>query len=171
MTFSQWKTPTEKHTKILSVAKEFDAKLRDKKSMFFYGKPGTGKTSLARIIVSKAKKEGRLAMYRTVQEIISDCKRRMEDGASESPELYINNLCRFDGLLVIDEIGRTKGGDWDKNQILFPLIDRRLDKYNIWISNWSLDELSKHYDAAIASRMQTASIIGFSDMEDYRVLL
>ena len=168
MLLSDWQTPTDKHKKILLKAKQFDAKRLDKKSMFFYGPPGTGKTSLAKAIVNEAKQAARLAMFITVQDIIAHCKMLMQPGYMESPESYIDNLCRFRGLLVIDEIGRTKGGDWDKNQIIFPLIDKRLDKYNIWISNYSLDELSKHYDAAISSRMQTASIIGFSGLDDFR---
>jgi DNA replication protein DnaC len=167
MTFNEWETPTKKHEKILSYAKRFDAK-EAKRSAFFYGPPGTGKTSLAKAIVGKAINEGRSAMYKTTQDIISYCKRCMDRPTIETAEAYIDFLCEYNGLLVVDEIGRTKGGDWDKNQIIFPLLDKRADKYNIWISNWSLAELAEHYDNAISSRLQIADVVGFNGIDDYR---
>jgi DNA replication protein DnaC len=170
MTFNDWETPTKRHGDIRSLAEKYHLKEVDRKSLFFYGPPGTGKTSLAKAIVSAAKAEGRPAIYRTVQDIVSRCKRCIESPEVETVEAYLNWLFSFNGLLVIDEIGRTKGGDWDKNQILFPLIDKRIDKHNIWISNYSLDELARHYDAAISSRFQTATIIGFNGIDDFRNL-
>lgn len=168
MTFDEWKAQTEQHQRIKKGAIKFHNKELEKKSMFFYGPPGTGKTSLAMAIVNEAKAQGRNAIYRTVQDIISHCKRCMDRPEVETVEAYLSWLYNYRGLLVIDEIGRTKGGDWDKNQILFPLIDKRLGKHNIWISNYSLDELSNHYDAAISSRLQTAAIIGFKGLDDFR---
>lgn len=168
MTFDRWETTTEKHSKILDLVKRYHNKQTDSKSMFFYGPTGTGKTSLSLAIRNEAHAGGRLAMYLTVQDVVSRCKRCMEPGSMESPEAYVQSLCKFRGLLILDEIGRTKGADWDKNQIIYPIIDKRLDKYNLWISNYSLDGLSEHYDPAIASRLQVSTVINFGGIEDYR---
>lgn len=169
MIFDDWKTPTAKHVDILDYAKRYDNK-ETMRSAFFYGPPGTGKSALAQIIVNKAISDGRNAIYKTTQGILSYCKRCMDRPTIETSEAYIDFLCDFNGLLVIDEIGRSKGGDWDKNQILFRLIDNRADKYNIWISNWNLEDLAEHYDNAISSRLQFSDIVGFKGLPDYRGL-
>ncbi len=168
MMFDDWKTPTTEHENILKRVKGFHDKTAPSKSMFFYGGSGTGKTSLALAIRNEAHATGRLAMYLTVQDVIGRCKMCMESGSMETPEAYIQSICNFKGLLILDELGRTKGGDWDKNQVIYPLIDKRMDRHNLWISNYSLDGLASHYDEAIASRLQIAMVLNFSDMEDYR---
>ncbi len=166
--FSSWKTPTEKHVKVLDLAKKYHRKELDRKSLFFYGPTGTGKTSLALTMMEAAKAEDRRVIYRTIPEIIATCRLKMNPANIGTPDEYIFDLCQFNGLLIIDEIGRSKGDNWDKNEVLFPLFDNRMEKHNLWISNYNLNQLSEHYDPAIASRMQTAYMIGFDGIEDFR---
>lgn len=163
----KWKVLTPKHEPIISIAERFERK-ETRKSMFFYGPPGSGKTSLAQLIVERAKEDGRLAMYRSVQQIISRLRRCMSKECSETADGHIEMLINFSGLLVIDEIGRTKGDNWDKNDVIYRLIDERLDKHNIWISNYDLAGLAKHYDASISSRLQVAEIVNFDGIGDFR---
>ena len=166
--FDKWTTPTDKHRQIIESAKRYHLKELDKKSLFFHGPTGTGKTSLALLMMEAAKAEERRVIYRTVPEIISTCRLKMNPANAGTPDEYINDLCQFKGLLIIDEIGRSKGDNWDKKEILFQLFDSRQDKHNLWISNYSLNQLAEHYDPSIASRMQIAYMIGFDGLEDYR---
>ena len=88
-------------------------------SLLFVGPVGTGKTHLAAAALN-AKKSG---MYMTMYEI-SATIRASYSARDEKTELEIVNGLASVPLLVIDEIGRTKGGDTELNWLSY-IIDRR----------------------------------------------
>lgn len=137
-------------------------------SLALLGATGRGKTHLARGIARSWLRQGRDVRYVRLQPLIERCKGLM-DGSQESPEQFIGQLCRFKGLLILDELGRSAGNTWDTNQVVYPLMDRCRALPTVVISNFTLGELEFHYDAAIPSRLNCCEVVFFSDdMEDFR---
>lgn len=150
------------------VAYEFAAGRLKRSNLAMLGHPGRGKTHLARGIACSWIMQGREVRYLLLGDLIAKCKDLMgRDG--ETPDQYISRLYRFDGLLIVDELGRSSSGDWVTNSVLYPLVDRRKSVPTVWLSNFPLEHLEKHYDSAVVSRLNKGQVIWFpEDMEDFR---
>lgn len=140
--------------------------------MFFYGPPGRGKTHLALGIMQGWIEAGGHATYWPLMQLVGKLKKLMTDkgGLHSTPDDFIDYLANYKGLLVIDELGRTRGESWDRDTVVYQLLDRRQGLPTIWISNYDLEQLSEIYDAAIASRLQSGKVITWpgQTIPDYR---
>ena len=134
------------------VARDYAAGEIEASALFFYGFPGRGKTHLARGIARSFLQQGKDIRYWKLGDIIAKCKSLMS-GGGETPDQYISWICKFPGLAIIDELGRSAGKEWDIDSVVFPLLDRRQDRQTIWISNYPPDYLGGHYDEAVQSRL------------------
>lgn len=138
-------------------------------NVFFHGLPGRGKSHLARGIMKDWLAKDRPAIYWPLMQLLGDLRRRMAGGTDKTPDQAIDWLCDFKGLLVLDELGRSTGNSWDKDTVVYQLLDRRLDKPSIFISNYNLEQLSEIYDDAISSRLAGGKVVPFPDkMADIR---
>ncbi len=114
------------------------------KGLYFWGKPGAGKSYLAAGITNHyAKKKIYVAFINTAQ-LISDLKRMFHD--HEAMETRLRNL-RNAAVLVLDDIGGESVTSWSRDDILFPLLDARMEHHRLtfFTSNYSLDELKERY--------------------------
>jgi DNA replication protein DnaC len=138
-------------------------------TLLMFGAPGRGKTHLARGIMAEFARQGRRGIYWPLMQLIGKLKGLMNGGV-ETPDSYVDWLCRFQGLLIIDELGRSKGGDWDRDNVIYPLTDRRQNLPTVWISNYDTTQLESIYDGAIVSRLMAGRVISFPEryMADWR---
>ena len=137
------------------------------------GSNGTGKTHLA---VSVLKQTGGV-IYTAFE--IGAMLRRSYNGDSKEWEM-LKELCEVK-LLVIDEIGRTKGSDWELNW-LSHVINKRHENHRplILISNRHLEYdcpldgkdckhcLENYFDNDVISRIIEDGLVMKFDSEDYR---
>ena len=159
---------TSRHEERWRQVYEFARGGADRQSLVMLGEPGRGKTHLARGIARSWVQLGREVRYYKLGDLIARCKELM-GGGGESPEQYVAWICRFPGLVIIDELGRSAGNNWDTNQVVYQLADKRQGRPTVWISNFSLEYLADHYDEAVSSRLQRGLVIHFpSQMEDFR---
>lgn len=169
-TFDNFEATTPELVARLKFASQYAARETGKDSLLLWGSPGRGKSHLARGIMAEEAKAGTSCIYWPLMQLVAMLKGMMGKYSIETPDSYVDWLCRFDGLLVIDELGRSAGGNWDRDQVIYPLADRRQHKRTVWISNYSPDQLTEIYDEAIVSRLMAGSVVSFlaNHIEDRR---
>jgi DNA replication protein DnaC len=160
--------PTALHADRLTLAKKFAGSRTERPGLALLGSPGRGKTHLARGIARSLVLQGKEFRYWKLQDVIAECKRRFRS-ERETADDYIAWICSFPGLVIIDELGRSRGDQWDTDSVVYPLADRRMALPTIWISNFNLSALEAKYDEAVVSRLMRCQVVTFPDeMEDFR---
>jgi DNA replication protein DnaC len=165
-TFSAYNDELKKHLKIaMNYAKKPDGKL------VMLGENGTGKTHLA---ISIIRKTG--GVIYTAFEI--GVRLRQSYGGETQEWKILKELCDTE-MLIIDEIGRSKGSDWDLNW-LSHVINKRHEcmKPTILISNRHLQAdcpaggcpkcLENFFDNDVISRIIEDGIVMKFTGDDYR---
>ena len=123
---------------------DFLAQEHPSKGLYFWGKPGAGKSFLAVGIVNHyAKKKIPVAFMNTAQ-LISDLKMMFHD--HEAMEARLRNI-RNAAVLVLDDIGGESVTAWSRDDILFPLLDARMEqqRLTLFTSNYNLNDLKVRY--------------------------
>ena len=156
----------------LAARKKFALEFVDSprtRQAFFFGAPGRGKTHLALAIMRLWIERDRQAVYWPLMQLVEKLKSLMQPGSMRTPDQQLDWLCNFKGLLIVDELGRTRGESWDRDTVVYQMLDRRQDKPTIWISNFNFETLDKIYDEAISSRLKAGYVISWpSSINDYR---
>jgi len=167
--FAQFEAKTKEQKAAVGLAQRYAAGELSRPGLFLCGSAGRGKTHLARAIAEARLIRGLGFRYKRIQDLVADCKLRMQRDSTETPESHVQWFCDFPGLLILDEIGRTSASEWLRDSVMYPLVDQRKGKPTIFISNYDLDQLAEKYDEAITSRLQLCTVMMFnSNMEDYR---
>lgn len=167
-TFDNFKVDTEDQGSRLSASRKYAEGKTRHKTMLMYGAPGRGKSHLARGIAAHRAINGGRSVYWPLMQLIGKLKAAMDNPYS-SPDSEVDWLCRYKGLLIIDEIGRSKGGSWDRDNVIYPLLDQRQNLPTVWISNWTPEELVSTYDEAIVSRLTAGHSMPFNkSLQDMR---
>jgi DNA replication protein DnaC len=137
------------------------------------GGNGAGKNHLAIAVIKRA--GGRI---HTAYEI--NLMLRQTYGGDSNEMQVLDELCKASGVLVIDEIGRTKGSEWELNWMSH-IINKRHENYRpvILISNRHLRRdckhngcdmcLEKYLENDVISRLLEDGKIMKFDCADYRV--
>jgi DNA replication protein DnaC len=174
--FKSFEASTPELGRLLQTAKKFAENPQGKLVMM--GKNGTGKTHLAIAILKQVG-----GIIHTVYEIGSLIRRSYHSSDGESEQEILDRLTQVN-LLVLDEIGRTKGSDWEQNWLSFLINDRHEnDKPMILITNRHFKSacpenpkgcphcLNNYLDTDIISRlMEDGAFMQFTG-DDYRIKL
>lgn len=123
---------------------------QDHKGLFLYGGMGTGKSYLAACALNLAAKQGDRCAFVVWPDFVSEMAASIRSG--EYREKL--DLLSYVPFLVIDDIGAEKVTEWNRDELLFPLLNRRCDSHRTtWFtSNDDLKRLEDHF--AIASSKQ-----------------
>ena len=119
----------------VDFADNLESNLSQGRCIVMCGNPGTGKTHIAIGIASKAIRQGRTAVYTTVQDLVFAI--RDTYGTGTTSETF-KGFAEVD-LLIIDEVGVQSGTD-NERQILFKVIN---DRYGAMKSTIVMSNLSK----------------------------
>ena len=123
------------------------ASQKPKRSLYFYGECGTGKTFLASLIAQEFLRDYQTVIFGDVPELLAEIKRTF-DNKGESAQEVLDRYYTCD-LLILDDIGAGKITDWVVAQ-LYEIINHRynLSKRLIVTSNLDLEELKKRLATA-----------------------
>ena len=124
----------------------------EKRSVYFYGTQGTGKTSFIKRLACWFEKNGiRLLMVDT-QKLLSSYKKSYSK--NELPyyatEYGIDNLITGIPLLILDDVGVEKPSEWSISKFMFIFNERNeVSKPTIITSNYSPEELVYRFKQAV----------------------
>lgn len=118
--------------------------LADEKGVYLFGQPGVGKSYLMCGVANYYAKNKKRVSYVKVPLLIQDIKQWMDD--NEYRQTLLGHL-RFSEVLVLDDIGSESITAWTRDEILFPVLDYRMNHHlkTYFTSNYTMEELEKQY--------------------------
>lgn len=175
-TFDSFLARSDEQARALQIcqayAATFPARYQAGQCLLMLGNVGTGKTHLASAIVQQVIRQHRAqAVIVSASSIFRAAKAAMARTATFTEENALAELASFD-LLVVDEVGASKGSDWEV-ALLHEVIDRRYQaiRPTIVISNLDRQGLQEYIGARALDRLRQGGgdLIGFTWNSERRV--
>lgn len=115
------------------------------KGVYFYGKPGVGKTYLAAGITNYYAQKKNSCAFVNVPKLISELKMMFQEPDAMDQRL---RMIRNVDVLVLDDIGGESMTAWSRDDILLPLLEARMQqqKRTYFTSNYSMLELKERFE-------------------------
>ena len=129
----------ELFNKIKTIIEDFEAG-KPTKGYFLWGDYGIGKTWITVGILNKFAKDGYKVSYTSWTTLFRKIKNGMGDKNSSSEKL-VETLIDSD-ILYIDDVSGEKVSEWSREEIMFPILNRRLaqGKLTFFTSNLPLNK-------------------------------
>ncbi|MGI6608679.1 MAG: ATP-binding protein [Erysipelotrichaceae bacterium] len=126
---------------IVNIARQWVKEL-PKKGLYFYGGLGTGKTYLASAICNDLARKGHEVAFVNYPKLCSDIRSNLTE--YDYVDSRVRRLRRAK-ILVIDDIGAESVTNYIRDDILFPILDYRMEHElkTIFTSNCDLKSLEK----------------------------
>ncbi|MEG0841476.1 MAG: ATP-binding protein [Erysipelotrichaceae bacterium] len=133
------------YKRVLNYILDFLMEEKHEKGIYFYGRPGVGKTYLAAGISNYYAKKDKMVSFVNVARLIGDIKNLFGD--NDAVRSKINQLKKVE-VLVLDDIGGESITRWSRDEILLPVLDYRMENHllTIFTSNFSFDDLHHHFE-------------------------
>ena len=115
------------------------------KGVYFYGKPGVGKTYLAAGITNFFTLKKQNCAFVNVPKLISDLKMMFQEPQTMEQRL---RLLKNVDILVLDDIGGESMTAWSRDEILLPVLEIRMQQHRrtYFTSNYSMLELKERFE-------------------------
>lgn len=138
------------------------AQLPDGYVVGLFGTRGTGKTQFAVKVLRERCLQDRSARYVTVPDLTALIKDTWDDGVKLTQEQALAPYKRC-SLLVLDEIGERKGGDWD-SELITRLVDTRYREMldTILIGNVEAAKLNETLPSVMRRIYETSGVIAMN---------
>lgn len=121
-------------------------------NLFFSGRPGTQKTTLAKTMIKELIKQGVSCYYILANDLIELI---IESSRDKEKKDFLNSILIVSDFLVIDEFSADKiisfASGWQRKNF-FPYIKYRLEtikKSTLFISNQTIDNIGSYFEEAI----------------------
>lgn len=158
---------------VYSIIQDYPVKKGDLKGLYFYGKPGVGKTLLSCIILNEL-----IRLYQVpvrYAKISRDIIGKIRDSFNPQSDMFgearrIEEEFANIDVLVIDDFGVHRETPW-VNNVLYDLIDARYEKklLTIFTSNESMESWKEIAGGRLYSRLKEMCHEIRIDAEDYRL--
>jgi len=112
--------------------------------LFFYGKPGNGKSHLLAAIHHQLDREGHVCLFLDCSQLFNLAKDTMNKNSKVTLTEIINSAIECD-LLTLDEIGSGHLTEYEYNDILIPIINGRQGKKTNYTTNLDLIRLTQWF--------------------------
>ena len=140
--------------RVRNYCEELDRMLGEGRGLWFFGGPGTGKTTLAMLISRTALESGRSVAIYSLPKLLSRIRRTFDAEVGEQSYADLFERLTTVDLLHLADLGAEKQTEWVLEQ-LYALINERYERQRsiIVTSNLEDDQLEEQLGARIVSRL------------------
>lgn len=111
------------------------------KGLFLYGDTGVGKTYLMALYANQQAKRGYSVCFVTMSRLLNEIKQTFNYKSDTEVETIMSQLSTCD-LLVLDDIGSEAVTQWSRDEILFTILNNRMEANRMTCFTSNLDEAS-----------------------------
>ena len=128
-----------------------------KRGFYFHGGLGVGKTYLAACIANHMAKKGKSVAFVNVPKLASDLRNNIK--VDDYVSSRVSRMRKAD-LLVLDDIGAENMSDWFRDDILFTVLDYRMEheKLTVFTSNSDLATLQRRMMTSSSTEDETKAL-------------
>ncbi|ASP27938.1 primosomal protein DnaI [Spiroplasma corruscae] len=149
---------------IIKFFEEFKKTFNNKimKGFYLYGKPGIGKTFLLKLLANTMATKDNRVIFVSVNKFLKIIKDTFNNNYHDDANYFYDKCCDVD-VLILDDIGGEVVTDWSRDEILFGLLNYRMEKNlrTYFSSNFSLIQLEENYlnKKAVSSKLKNFDLI------------
>jgi DNA replication protein DnaC len=140
--------------RVRNYCEQLNQMLSEGRGLWFFGGPGTGKTTLAMLISRVALEAGRSVAIYSLPKLLSRIRRTYDAEAGEQSYAELFDRLTSVDLLHLDDLGAEKQTEWVLEQ-LYALINERYEREQsvVVTSNLEDDQLEEQLGARLISRL------------------
>ena len=140
--------------RVRDYCEELDSNLDAGKGLWFFGDPGTGKTTLAMLVSKVALERGRSVAIYSLPKLLARIRRTYDAEAGEQSYADLFRRLTTVDLLHIDDLGAEKQSEWVLEQ-LYALINERYEAKRSLVvtTNKNEAELEEQIGERVVSRL------------------
>lgn len=150
---------TEIYPAIVDQVRRFtrgiDANLDQGRGLWFFGKTGTGKTTLAMLVSKAALDAGRTVAIYSMPRLLTEIRMTFEEGSERTQAELLDRLADVD-LLHLDDVGAEKTSPWVLEQ-LYSIVNTRYEEERSIVFTTNLlteDDLAEQIGMRTVSRLK-----------------
>jgi DNA replication protein DnaC len=115
-------------------AESIGENVEDGRGLWFYGDVGTGKTSLAMLVASRALDDGRSVAVYSVPRLLTELRASYDADSRESFFSLFKRLTSVD-LLILDDLGSERQTEWVLEQLYSIVNERWQDQRSVIVTS------------------------------------
>lgn len=149
-------------------AERFGEYAKEGRGLIFAGSPGRLKTSLAVAVMQKVMRDGKLAYFISMPELL-DTLMSLSQNRDREELVKFEEKIRNVGLLVLDDFGAEYPSGWVLNKV-DAIITARYNNLKpiIITTNLRPDEMKERYVARVIDRLRSAYVMVIAEGESLR---
>jgi DNA replication protein DnaC len=140
---------------VRQYVRRLDQMLDEGRGLWFFGGPGTGKTTLAMLVSRAALDAGRTVAIYSLPRLLAEIRGTFEDDGEEGYVPFLDKLAAVD-LLHLDDLGAEKTSPWVLEQ-LYAIVNARYEEERAMVVTTNLTDpgdLAGQIGARTVSRIE-----------------